>query len=1071
MSLQVIHSYDQGILNDAVRRVLRDAIVTQGSAVLLVPSFSQALDVQRELARDSGLSLGVQVTTPAAWVKERWEVWGDGRALADDVVLSVLARQVIVNASSDELGPMLLSAGLVDTVVRLANSALPWLPLDDEGVPRHELCMAAGITHTETLLVGLAGTLGKLLARKGYITRAQAFWDIPQLLAQSKAAMPAIVVAGFGNLGRPERELLRGMSEIGQVTLVLSACGIAAKTLATRLVQQLRLEGAIVDEGDDAPHVGQIQEPEADRYGRDARLCILRECLYSGSRVADDIRDVVSALVATGPIAEAELVVSKVEELLREYGENAHGTPVVVTVPDLVRAHRELMPKLAARGITAHLAWGSALHDVPALQAFLSFAYMVANLDELAQTWPEPQQGLEGPVPQLGDMSWWPPQELTDFLLSGISGMDAAAAWRLDALWRGNRVLKPSDVLDTLQSEKDTSTPVARATAELLRGRVGSAASKLLLPFVQEGAPTSAGAEEAKAALQAVLRIAGTLRELGVSADPAVEDSLPLIELVRLCDWAAQGMQMVGREGVGNRQAVPQVKVMSVGEAARLAPGSASVLVMMGCTTTEQPVSASDDLLTAMLERLDVEPAPDSMGQKRDEFARLLGVPAKGVIVERSLVDADGGETYPAVMLAELLTTLGIDPGTSPTSMHLATTLRAETELAANRLATGGAATVVCEDDPAPAGRLGDAVRGLVFVPQAGKERLEGDVPVLSASQIETYLDCPYKWFSLRRLRLGSVDAGHTGMEMGTFAHRVLEKTHGTLFARALGADDAVLDEKALRALGEEHLTDHIPGSAVDQQNLAAATSALELEFDLHQQHMRMVKRPRLNQQLLVPHNSLENAQEQALRDDLISCLDYQTRILQGFEPRLFEWGFGRHEELVSYAGAYFTGTVDRIDVNPHGMAVIIDYKHKSPVGFAQEYDALQEGVLEGELLPNRVQSLIYAQVVRRAFEGRLRLVGSVYLSTKSPHALAGVADAHVADLVFGKIRADRQERVCVPRTAAGEPGMNDLLDRTEELVAQQVAQMLAGNVEARPRDKRSCDFCPVMQCERRVAR
>ena len=157
--------------------------------------------------------------------------------------------------------------------------------------------------------------------------------------------------------------------------------------------------------------------------------------------------------------------------------------------------------------------------------------------------------------------------------------------------------------------------------------------------------------------------------------------------------------------------------------------------------------------------------------------------------------------------------------------------------------------------------------------------------------------------------------------------------------------------------------------------------------------------------------------------------------------------------------------------MSPHGTAVILDYKHKSPFGFAPEYDALQEGVLEGEQLPNRVQSLIYAQVVRRAFAGRLRLVGTVYLSTKSPHALAGAADENVADLVFGKISSTRAPRVCVPSGSGEVSGMEELLDQTEELVAEQVKQMMAGNVEARPRDKRSCDFCPVMQCERRVAR
>jgi hypothetical protein len=187
---------------------------------------------------------------------------------------------------------------------------------------------------------------------------------------------------------------------------------------------------------------------------------------------------------------------------------------------------------------------------------------------------------------------------------------------------------------------------------------------------------------------------------------------------------------------------------------------------------------------------------------------------------------------------------------------------------------------------------------------------------------------------------------------------------------------------------------------------------------------MYRVRKPGAAQQLLIAHDSTERAQEDQLRRDLQSAMRYQTRILAGFEPRLFEWSFGRRGKLVEYAGAYFTGTVDRIDVSPHGTAVIIDYKHKSPNGFAAEYDALQDGVLAGEKLPNRVQSLIYAQVVRRAFEGRLRLVGTTYLSTKSPHALAGVADANVADMVFGSVSSKRYERVAVPRGADGGSGI-----------------------------------------------
>ncbi len=41
--------------------------------------------------------------------------------------------------------------------------------------------------------------------------------------------------------------------------------------------------------------------------------------------------------------------------------------------------------------------------------------------------------------------------------------------------------------------------------------------------------------------------------------------------------------------------------------------------------------------------------------------------------------------------------------------------------------------------------------------------------PCLSPSQIESYLECPYKWFAQRRLRLERFDEGFGPLEMGDF--------------------------------------------------------------------------------------------------------------------------------------------------------------------------------------------------------------------------------------------------------------------------------------------------------------
>ena len=1078
MSLHVVQTPEEQLVSIPVREALAEAVRLRGAAVLLVPSFAQALDAQRVLAGLDGLALSVTTTTPAAWVRERWEVWGDGRSVAGGTELAVLAHEAVRSCPAELRGPIELSPGVAQVLTQLVDQVLPWLPLDEAGRVREEVCANAGLTRAETCLVGLAGRLGTLLAQRGMASAAEVSHLVPKRLGEEGVDVAPVVVAGFTRLSRAQRALLQDLAELTQVTVVGYADEGPAFALARETLQSLN---APVEhtKGGCAP------------VERDSELAALRQTLF-GTTMRKPLADgPVELLLAAGPVAEAELVARRVEELAHSVGASGE---LVVAVPDVSRAQRELVPKLVTRGVPVRLGVRKALMDCPAAQAFFAFASAVAHLDELADTWPQPVAGVDGMMVQLGDMSWWPPRDLSDFLLADIAHVDVVRGWQEDARWRGNRLLTPMALLAALQAERETSSAVAHATQELLRGRIGSAASKLLLPYVERlmGAEVS-GAEddlsqsepivdsaasvpedhtdEARAVLQAILSLAGTLHELGISADPSTSDAVPLSELVDICGWAAEGISVASRLAYEGAQGVAVVRLMNVSEAARLAPGSVDVLVACGLTTAEQGIGAGDDLLEVLLDELGVEPQVSPMAQARASFHALVGVPRRRLVLERALHDADAKEAYPSVMLSELLAAYGISAKVPPAAIPFAQPLRVETNLGENLGILGAWPELRVAAPPAASGRLTDAARSLVFVPQNGSDTLPGGKPVLSASQIETYLDCPYKWFSLRRLRLGQVDAGHTAMEMGTFAHRVLEVTHHELLLRALEAQMPGVAREELLALVEADPVRAVPGSRVDASTLEDARRLLDEEFELHRQHMFMVKRPRQAQQLLVAHDSADRAREERLRLDLLSSLDYQTRILTGFEPRFFEWGFGRHGDLVEYAGAYFTGTVDRIDVSPHGTAVIIDYKHKSPGGFNAEYDALQDGVLEGEQLPNRVQSLIYAQVVRRAFAGKLHLAGTVYLSTKGDHALAGAADENVADLVFGKVSSRRAPRVCVPRAQDGGSGMDALLDRTEELVAREVEQMLAGNVEARPRDARSCDFCPVMQCERRRAR
>lgn len=327
-----------------------------------------------------------------------------------------------------------------------------------------------------------------------------------------------------------------------------------------------------------------------------------------------------------------------------------------------------------------------------------------------------------------------------------------------------------------------------------------------------------------------------------------------------------------------------------------------------------------------------------------------------------------------------------------------------------------------------------------------------GGLPRLSASQIESYGECPGKWLALRRLGLGQVDATFDGASVGSFVHRVLEGTHRRLYEEACEAAAVDPDERPLAP---------VAGSSVCQGSLGRALVLLkeEMASDLSNQ---VLSYRRAGQQSVVPHTPQELERLEATAGELEGFLRWEAEHGDRLQPRWFEAPFGRKGPQV-LGGASFVGTVDRIDVAPGGVARIVDYKHRSA---ADEY-ALSSGLPAGQThlaagpaapAPRHLQAYLYALMVD-AIDGRLHPGAAIYEGTKAPWQPAGAGTQDG----LGSLKL--QPFVNVMQRDA----FSSLLGSAAEEVSRLVARLLGGDVAPEPVDAQACSFCPASCCPRRL--
>lgn len=312
-------------------------------------------------------------------------------------------------------------------------------------------------------------------------------------------------------------------------------------------------------------------------------------------------------------------------------------------------------------------------------------------------------------------------------------------------------------------------------------------------------------------------------------------------------------------------------------------------------------------------------------------------------------------------------------------------------------------------------------------------------VPVLSASAIESYLNCPYQWFINHALGCSSLDEAYDGRTKGTFVHEVF----ATLFSR-LKAQGLRLSEDVLQLGG---LFDGVFDEVRDHQ--------WERTYDR-----------------MIPLTETERQETELLRGVLRRNLQLQMALPGDFIPQCFEYKI-LPDEGVDYAGARLRGSVDRIDINPKtGDFVVLDYKGSSSKHAAPYKPSESEGMQEdtGGLLPAYVQSLVYAQAIRRkgfADTTSAELDSSVDAGVLGPHCAGALylgyrakAGKKLLEGSYDQLRYKAAD--CVGADSQVKGDMSQFLDMIEQGLTPYVQALTTGDIAGAPRSNDSCKYCPL---------
>ncbi len=476
------------------------------------------------------------------------------------------------------------------------------------------------------------------------------------------------------------------------------------------------------------------------------------------------------------------------------------------------------------------------------------------------------------------------PRALMDFASSPFSGISVQAAAKIDASVRGDRALS----FEELQAMMHLVTE----TYDLFEELVADADASLLLDRFIDLSEELRGLDAASVFEQqiAIVALRGVYEaarrwEIGPEAFAFALSSLA-VDVSRTC-------------GSGSNKVV----VLGASQASSLSEQSRFDVVVR-CDLDARYVSAgeSHNALVTLEEKLGIQVSRHSLQDARLAFERVKGCAARYFACERVLNAGGDEDVYPSFVLDEFCECLRegdeeLDGFGIPQHLHDVVATRDEggsrDTYASNYQAGGEKPDSIVIPAFAP-GVVGESSKPLLSLFRAPDDPA---AVVLSPSAIEEYVNCPYRWYTARRLRPEAPDELFGPLEQGVFVHSVWESFY--------------------RCLEQE-----ISAKRVTPGNLEQAQLCLGRVFD--EELARQVQAEGVR---YLPLSPAEHAQANRLKQTLIGNLNIQARMLPRFTPCRFELPI-EPGEGVDYAGVRLMGRVDRVDIDAeHGHFAVIDYK------------------------------------------------------------------------------------------------------------------------------------------------